>query len=154
MQVVLSCYIQSPCWQSRSCSEPIIDIVKVNVFISVLYMTKLKKSRLFGSTTIGVLTSGSPFAITIWTVAESHQIHRHKFYDFVLARFVPAVASGGVFHVYLLDIHIQRLKGGKGLQVSAPNCRGQPSSINVIRSGLMLSQIGFYPLYNGSTVLY
>ena len=115
MQVVLSYYIQSPQWQSHSCSEQMVVMIAVVCFISVLYMTSDRKSRLFGSIASRILTSRNPFAITIWAVSQSDPRGGHESYDFVFTGLVLTVTFGSVYHRCLLDIHIQRLSLLKGL---------------------------------------
>ena len=90
-------------------------MIAVVCFISVLYMTSDQKSRLFGSIASRIFTSCDSFTITVWTVFNSAQINRHKFYHFIFAGLVPTVTFGSVYHRCLLDIHIQRLAPAKGL---------------------------------------
>ena len=102
MQVVLSYYIQSPQWQSHSCSERMVVVITVVCFISVLYMMIGKKSRLFGSIAGRIFTGRDSFAITVWTVSKPGQIDRHKSHHFVFARFVPTFTFDGMLHTVSL----------------------------------------------------
>ena len=91
-----------------------VVMIAVVCFISVLYMTSDRKSRLSGSIASRILTGSDSFAITVRAVFNSAQIDRHKSYDFVFAGLIQVVTFGSVYHRYLLDIHIQRLSLQKG----------------------------------------
>jgi len=98
LQVVLSYYKQSPQWQSHSCSEPRHVMIAVVCFISVLYMGIGKKSRLFGLIASRISAGRNTLAITVWTVSESAQIHRHESHHFIFTRFVPTFTFDGMLH--------------------------------------------------------
>ena len=88
-------------------------MIAVVCFISVLYMTSDRKSRLFGSIASRVFADSASLAITIWAVFYSHPVD-HGFGYFIFTGFVLTVTFGSVYHQCLLDIHIQRLSPGKG----------------------------------------
>ncbi len=98
MLVVLSYYRQSPQWQSHSCSERRVVMIAVVCFISVLYMTSDRKSRLFGSIASRISTGSDSFTITVRTVSDSDPVGGHKSYHFVFARFVPTVTFDSMLH--------------------------------------------------------
>ena len=115
MQVVLSYYTQSPQWRSHSCSERMVVAIAVVCFISVLYMTSDRKSRLFDSIAGRIFTGSDSFAITVWAVSYSDPVGGHEFYNLVFTGLVLIVTFGSVYHQCLLDIHIQRLSLACGL---------------------------------------
>ena len=115
MLVVLSYYRQSPQWQSHSCSERRVVMIAVVCFISVLYMTSDRKSRLFGSIASRIFAGSDSFTITVWAIFYSNPHGGHESYNLVFTGFVLTVTFGSVYHRCLLDIHIQRLAPAKGL---------------------------------------
>ena len=98
VDVVQNTYRQRPQWQSHSCSERMVEMIAVVCFISALYMTSDKKSRLFGSIAGRISTGRDSFAIAIWAVFNSNPVSGHKLYHFVFAWFVLTVTFGSVLH--------------------------------------------------------
>ena len=73
-------------------------MIAVVCFISVLYMTSDRKSRLFGSIASRIFTGSDSFTITVRTVFNSDPHGRHEFYDFVFAGLFPTVAFDSMLH--------------------------------------------------------
>jgi hypothetical protein len=73
-------------------------MIAVVVFISVLYMTSDRKSRLFDSIASRIFTSRNSFAVTVRTVSDSNPVGGHESYNLVFAGFVPTVTFDSVLH--------------------------------------------------------
>ena len=73
-------------------------MIAVVCFISVLYMTSDRKSRLFGSIASRIFTSRDSFTITVWAVSNSDPVGGHESYNLVFAGLVPGVTFDSVLH--------------------------------------------------------
>ena len=73
-------------------------MIAVVCFISVLYMTSDRKSRLFGSIASRISTGSDSFAITVRTVSDSNPVSGHESYDLVFAGLVLTVTFDSMLH--------------------------------------------------------
>ena len=88
-------------------------MIAVVCFISVLYMTSDRKSRLFGSIASRIFAGSDSFAITVRAVSDSNPVSGHESYNLVFAGLVLTVTFDSMLHNVSLT-YIQRLSPQKG----------------------------------------